>query len=68
MKTLWYEKLKNERLARGISQKDVAEQLQITRTCYSNYEQGIREPSFDLLVKICKFFNISCDYLLGLED
>ena len=62
------EKLKLLRKEKGISQKVVAKALGITLSAYSNYEQGIREPSNDILVKLCKYFCVSADYLLGLED
>lgn len=61
-------KLKLLRKQKGISQKVVAEAIGVTLSAYSNYEQGIREPSNQILINICKFFDVSADYLLGLED
>lgn len=61
-------RLKQIREEKGISQKDVANALGVTISCYSNYEQGIRLPSIEVVIKICKFFNVSADYLLGLTD
>ena len=62
------EKLKQLRKEMGVSQKIVAEALGITLSAYSNYEQGIREPNLQILASICKFYDVSADYLLGLED
>ena len=62
------EKLKQLRLERALSQNDVAEKLGLTRTAYANYEQGIREPSYETLKKICQFFEVTSDYLIGLTD
>ena len=62
------EKLKLLRKEKGVSQRIVAKALGITLSAYSNYEQGIREPSNDILIKLCKYFCVSSDYLLGLED
>lgn len=62
------ERIKDLRTEKGISQEEIALQLGITRSAYSNYEQGIREPSYDVLVKICSLFEVSSDYLLGLTD
>ena len=62
------EKLKLLRKEMGISQKVVANAIGITLSAYSNYEQGLREPSNEILVKLCKYFNVTADYLLGLED
>ena len=62
------EKLRALRIERGLSQKDVAESIGVTTSAYSNYEQGIREPSVQIIVALCKFFDVSSDYLIGLED
>ena len=61
-------RLKELRLEKNLTQKKVAEQLEISTTCYSGYEQGYREPDLKTLIKICKLFDISADYLLGLKD
>ena len=61
-------KLKLLRKQKGVSQKIVAEAIGVTLSAYSNYEQGIREPSNQILINICKYFDVSADYLLGLED
>ena len=61
-------RLKELRSEKGLTQKEVAEQLGISSTCYSGYEQGYREPDLKTLIKLCKFFEVSTDYLLGLED
>jgi len=37
----------------------------VSRTAYSNYELGIREPSLEMVVKLCDLFNVSADYMLG---
>ena len=62
------EKLKQLRKEKGLSQKNVADAIGVTLSAYSNYEQGIREPSYSILINICKFFGVTSDYLLGLED
>ena len=61
-------RLKLLRLESGLSQKEVAKNIGITTSAYSNYEQGIREPSVDIIVALCKFFDVSADYLLGLKE
>lgn len=55
-------------MAKGLSQKQVAEHLHIARASYTNYENGKREPSFEMLRKICDFYDISADYLIGRND
>lgn len=61
-------RLKEIRLENKLSQKQTAEKLKISVTCYAGYEQGYRQPDLKTLVKICKEFDVSSDYLLGLED
>jgi len=62
------QRLKELRLNKGDTQKVVAEYLDILPKAYQRYEYGEREPSFDTLIKICKYFDVSSDYLLGLSD
>ena len=62
------EELKALRLSMGVSQKVVSSALGLTRNAFTNYENGIREPSLETLKKICVYFDVSSDYLLGLSD
>ncbi len=61
-------RLRELRIEKGLTQKEVAAALEISVSCYGGYEQGYREPDLKTLIKICKMFEISSDYLLGLED
>lgn len=60
----WNEKLYYARIKKGFSQQETATAVGITRACYAHYEQGVREPSLELLKKICTVLDISVDYLL----
>ena len=62
------QKIKDLRKEKNITQKEIAEILGISPTCYAGYEQGYREPDFKTLKKICIYFDVSSDFLLGLED
>lgn len=62
------EKLKELRREMGVKQKEVADAIGVSLSAYGNYEQGIREPSNAVLVKLCKYYKVTADYLLGLED
>ncbi len=53
------------RKERGISQKQAAQQLEISQALLSHYEKGIRECGLDFLLKAANFYHVSCDYLLG---
>lgn len=62
------EKLKELRVKRGLKLKDVAAALDVTIRSISRYEDGTREPSIEMVVKFCKLYEVSADYLLGLTD
>lgn len=62
------DRLKELRKEKGVSQKEVASALGISLSAYSNYEQGIREPNIEMIIAICRYYDVSSDYLLGLED
>lgn len=50
------------------NQTEVAKNLETTQRKISYWETGQTEPSLDDLRRICKYFQISADYLLGLTD
>jgi len=62
------DKLKLLRSQMNVSQAEVAKAIGVTPSAYSNYEQGIREPNVQILANICKYYDVSADYLIGLED
>ena len=55
------------RKEKGLSQKVAASHLDISQSLLSHYEKGIRECGLPFVVKVAKFYNVSCDYLLGLS-
>lgn len=61
-------RLKELRTDKGLTLKEVSEALQLTLGAYANYEHGIRQPSIEIIKRICRFYHVSADYLLGLED
>lgn len=63
-----HERLKELRIERGLKLKEVAEYMNVTIRAISRYEDGTREPSVEMIVKFCKLYNVSADYLLGLTD
>ena len=62
------ERLKQLRTEKGLRLKDVAEAVGLTIRAISNYEQGIREPSIEILKSLCDYFDVSADYLIGRTD
>ena len=61
-------RLKALRAQKDLTQNQLAQKLDITRSSVSYYEKGAIYPSVDILVKICRFFNVSADFLLGLSE
>lgn len=62
------ENLKKLRIDNGYTQQDVAEFLKIDRSNYSKYERGKLEPNLEMVVSLAKFYDVSVDYLLRLEE
>lgn len=60
-------RLRTLRLRKKLTQEQLAVKLGLTKSVISAYETGLRLPSYDVLIHIAKIFNISTDYLLGLE-
>lgn len=61
------EKLKSLRTSKKMSQQDVASLLGIERSTYGKYETGDSSPDYGKLVKLAAFFNVTTDYLLGVN-
>lgn len=59
--------LKELRQQAGLTQKQLAERLWLSKATVSYYEQSVRYPSPEILVKLSKIFHVSTDYLLGIE-
>ena len=60
--------LKPLRLKENMTQAQLAKKIGVTKSVISAYETGLRLPSYDILISIAKIFNVSTDYLLGVEN
>ena len=61
-------KIKELREKKGISQKELADYLNITQVQISKYELGKNEPDLNTTKKIAEYFNVTIDYLLGTSE
>lgn len=61
-------RLKQLRQKNKLTQSELAQILGLKPTAISNYESNRNEPSFEKLISLSKYFDVSCDYLLGLSD
>ena len=62
------EKIKKLRLSYNLSQVELANSLGVSKQCISNWENDNVQPSIEMLVKIARFFNVSADYLLDMDE
>jgi len=59
------ENLKAIRIDRGITQKSLSQSIGVTPVTIGNWERGVRQPSFDLLIRLADTLSTSTDELLG---
>lgn len=59
--------LKALRIQKDMTQAQLAQKLGLTKSVISAYENGLRMPSYDVLIHIASIFDVSTDYLLGVE-
>ena len=62
------QRLEDLRKDRDLTQEQAAKMLGLNREQYRRYETGINEIKAGFIMKVCRFYNISADYLLGLTD
>lgn len=61
-------RLRSRRMAKSFTQQNMADLLDISLNAYQKYEQGMRTPSLDCLIKIADILDVSVDYLLGRDE
>lgn len=65
---MFSERLKKLRMEKGITQKELADRLHISRSTIAGYESLGKEPDGEKLCALADFFGVSVDYLLGGTD
>ena len=63
----YYEIIRGLREDRDLKQSDIAKLLGTTQQVYSRYEKGINEMPIRHIITLCKFYNVSTDYILGIN-
>lgn len=62
-------KIINElRIEKNISQQQLAAEIGVSRRAITFWESGINEPKATYIARLSKFFGVTSDYLLGLEN
>lgn len=59
------ERLRELRIAKDLTQAQVADGINCTPAAYNRYETGERQPPIDALTKLADYFGVSLDYLVG---
>lgn len=62
------ERIRELREDNDFSQAQIAEILNTTQQVYSRYEKGINEIPVRHIITLSRFYNVSCDYILGESD
>ncbi len=64
----YVDRLTQLREDRDLGQKDIAKLLNCQQSAISKYEQRRSKYKVEDIIKLCKFYNVSADYILGLPD
>lgn len=64
----FHERIRALREDSDLNQTEVAEKLNMNQKKISRLETKFTEPTTEEIIKYCKLFNVSADYLLGLSD
>lgn len=63
----YYERLRDLREDRDLTQTQIAQILNTTQQVYSRYEKGINELPVRHLITLCRYYGVSADEILGLK-
>lgn len=63
----YFEIIRELREDRDLSQQQIADVLGTTQQVYSRYEKGINEMPIRHIITLCKYYDVSADYILGLK-
>lgn len=65
--SIFAERLTELRKERNLSQNELAKQIGVSVACVNRWENDLRIPNIESLSALCKFFECSADFLIGLE-
>ena len=68
MENMFCERLKELRLEKGVGQIELSKAINVSKGIISLWENGLREPKLSNLIALAQFFEVSMDYLVGLEN
>ena len=62
-----FQRLEDLRVDADKTQQEIADYLGTSQTMYARYERGANELPIRHLLKLCKYYQVSADYILGLK-
>lgn len=62
------ERLKELRLEKGLTQTQLSKIFNVNQASITNWENGTHETDFKTLISLAKYFGVTTDYLLGIEE
>ena len=68
MKNIFCERLRELRIEKNMGQIELANALSVSKGIISLWENGLREPKLSNLIVLAEYFQVSIDYLVGLEN
>lgn len=64
----YIKRIRDIREDKEVTQREVAAYLQTSQTMYARYERGANEMPIRHLLSLCKYYDVTSDYILGLSD
>ncbi len=61
-------RIKELRKENGVTQKEIADYLNIKQNTYSQYENGQRQVPIEILARLADYYEVSVDYIIGRTD
>ena len=68
MESTYMKRIRDLREDHDKTQQEIADILGTSQTMYARYERGANELPIRHLIKLCKYYRVSSDYILGLSD
>lgn len=62
------DRLKELRIEKGISQMQLAKELNLSQSAVAKWELGKTEPTASAIIAVAKYFNETTDFILGVTD
>lgn len=65
---IFIERVKEQMQLNNISMYKLAKDLEVNKQTVNFWLNGVNEPKISYLIKLCNYFDVSADYLLGLSE